>query len=90
MRAFDFFSSARFQMYIQSIAADLDDSIKIIESHEKALGDVEAFFLDDATEAEREFMQPFIIERLLNLVAVGAYVSNFEYLLGMCSHGKVH
>ena len=89
MNAEVFFNSARFEMYIQSIAADLDESVEIIESHEKALNDIVYFFIDGGvTDVDAEFMQPFIIERLLNLIAVGAYVSNFEYLLR--EYGKVH
>lgn len=89
MNAEVFFNSARFEMYIQSIAADLDESVAIIESHEKALNDIVYFFIDDGvTDVDAEFMQPFVIERLLNLIAIGAYVSNFEYLLR--EYGKVH
>lgn len=86
----NFFESQRFKTLVMMAVGDLESSVDMVMSNETAVTDIAEFMDGGANEIEELFMQPFIVERLLNLIAYGIYVSNFGYWLERCNSGKAH
>jgi hypothetical protein len=85
-----FFNSQRFRTLVMMAVGDIESSVTMVESNESAVNDIVEFMGDDANDVEEIFMQPFIVERLLNLIVHGVYVSNFVYWLNRCKNAKTH